>query len=207
MDLNQQEANQSKAPKHLVLDEDVHRALKNKKSETGVNVKDLGNSVLRSVLERPLLTEAIGRRIVSSGMMSEEEFSELRKEALRDITEPLTKNPSVFQPTAHNTFTSGSWEMRELACDPENQFQIFLMWARDLQFKAIPLHTHEGMEYWVILSGAMMVTVDAETQVLKAPGAQIVPQGASHSSAPLSSETMLIVILTPPNNGLPSWVE
>lgn len=207
MDSSQRETDQPRTHKHLVLDEDVHRALKKKKSETGVNVKDLGNSVLRSVLERPLLTEAIGRRIVSSGLLSEAEFSELRKEALRDITQPHSKTGSVFQPTANNTFTAGSWEMRELACDLENQFQVFMMWARDLQFRSIPLHTHDGMEYWLVLSGAMMITVDAESQVLKAPETHVVRQGESHSSAPLSLETMLIVVLTPPNKGLPSWVE
>lgn len=198
---------QPKSPKHLVLDEDVHVALKKKKGETGVNVKDLGNSVLRSVLERPLLTEAIGRRIVSSGLLSVEEFSELRRDALRDITTPVSKAASVFQPTAHNTFVAGSWEMRELALDAENQFQVFSMWTRDLRFKPIPLHTHDGAEYWMILSGAMIVTIDAESQVLKAPDCKVIPSGASHSSAPLTQDTRLIVVLSPPNKGLPSWAE
>lgn len=207
MDLNQQEASQSKAPKHLVLDEDVHRALKKKKGETGVNVKDLGNSVLRSVLERPLLTEAIGRRIISSGLLSIEEFAELRRDALRDITTPVSKATNVFQPTAHNTFVSGSWEMRELALDLENQFQVFSMWTRDLRFKSIPLHTHEGTEFWLVLSGAMIVTVDAESQVLKAPDSKIILSGISHSSAPLTQDTQLVMVLSPPNKGLPSWAE
>ena len=48
-----------KTPKHLVLDEDVHRALRRKKSETGITVKDLGNCALRSVLDRPVLVNSL----------------------------------------------------------------------------------------------------------------------------------------------------
>ncbi len=191
----------------MVLDEDVHRTLKKRKAETGINVKDLGNCALRSVLERPLLIEVIARRIISSGLLSADEFNELRSDALQEITTPISDTASVFQPTDDNTFVSGSWEMEELACDAERKFQIFSMWARDLQFKSIPLHTHEGIEFFLILSGAIMVTIDADSHVIRAPGCQIVPRGASHSSAPLTHDTMLLVILAPPNKRLPSWAE
>jgi len=151
------------------------------------------------------LTEVIGRRIISSGLLNADEFAELRRDALREITTPISDAGSVFQPTENNTFVSGSWEMKEIACDAEREFQIFSMWARDLRFKSIPLHTHEGIEFFLILSGAIMVTIDADSHVIRAPGCQIVPRGASHSSSPLTHDTMLLVILTPPNKTLPSW--
>jgi mannose-6-phosphate isomerase-like protein (cupin superfamily) len=196
-----------KPPKHLVLDEDVHRALKKKKSETGVNVKDLGNSALRTVLERPLLAEAIGERIISSGLLSAEQFGQLRRDALRDITSPIPQTASVFQATENNTLVSGSWEIKELALDEERGFQIFLMWARDQRFNPIPVHTHDGMEFFITLSGAIMLTVDAESNVVTAPHCQMIPYGASHSTVPLTLDTLMLVILLPPNRRIPVWME
>ena len=87
----------------------MHRALKKKKAETGINVKDLGNCALRSVLERPLLAEAIGQKLVASGQLTEDEFEAVRDEALvavfipRKPHRPL-KNPPVRNATGTNGF-------------------------------------------------------------------------------------------------------
>ncbi|MFC2095974.1 cupin domain-containing protein [Candidatus Bipolaricaulota bacterium] len=201
------EVSQLKTPKHLVLDEDVHRALKKKKTETGVNVKDLGNIVLRSVLERPLLIEAIGERLIASGAISAEQFADLRRETLHDISSQSSDTSRVFQPTENNTFLSGSWEMKQLVLDQENNFQVFSLWARDQSAEPIPPHTHDGTEFFVILTGAILLTIDAESRVVNAPDCQTIPNGASHSTAPLTPDTMMLTILVPPNKRLPSWVE
>jgi len=187
-----------KPPKHLVLDEDVHRALTKKKTETGINVKDLGNCALRSMLERPLLAEAIGRRVVSSGLLSAEEFEDLRREALGDITTAASDVSSLIRRTKHDTLAAGSWEIEELVRDTARDFQILLVWVKDRQLRPIPLHRHEGSEFLVVLSGAIMISVDAESYVIKAPDCRLIPQGAFHSAAPLDRNTMLLSVLSPP---------
>ena len=60
------------------------------------------------MLERPLLTEAIGRRIVSSGLLSLEEFEDLRRDALGDITTLASDVSSLIRSTKHDTLASGS---------------------------------------------------------------------------------------------------
>ena len=194
---------QLKTPKHLVLDEDVHRALKRKKAETGINVKELGNCALRSALERPLLAEAIGRRIVSYGLLSEAGFEDLRREALRDVTVPVSDVASLIHFTQCNTPAIGSWEIKELVRDTTKGFQILLVWTKDPRFRSIPLHMHEGVEFLVVLEGAIMVSVDAESHVIRAPGCQCIPQGAYHSVAPLERNSTLLIVLSPPEEGIP----
>ena len=190
-----------KPPKHLVLDEDVHRALTKKKTETGINVKDLGNCALRSMLERPLLAEAIGRRVVSSGLLSAEQFEDLQREALGDITALASDVSSLIRSTKHNTLASGSWEIKELVHDTARDFQILLVWVKDRQLRPMLLHRHEGSEFVVVLSGAIMISVDAESCVIKAPNCRLIPQGAFHSAAPLDRNTTLLTVLSPPEPG------
>ncbi|MFC2079421.1 cupin domain-containing protein [Candidatus Bipolaricaulota bacterium] len=181
----------------------MHRALKKKKLETGVNVKDLGNCALRAVLERPLLAEAIGRRIISLGLVSEEEFEDLRRNALQDITAPASDVASLIHPTKRNTMATGSWEIKEIFRDASRELQILLVWAKDRQLRPMSLHRHTGFEFLVVLSGAIMISVDIETSVVKAPDCQFVPQGAFHSVTPLDRETLLLAILSPPEEGIP----
>ena len=190
-----------KPPKHLVLDEDVHRALTKKKTETGINVKDLGNCALRAMLERPLLAEAIGRRIVSSGLLSLEEFEHLRREALGDVTTLSSDVNNLIRTTKRNTLAAGSWEIKELARDTARDFQILLVWVKDRHLRPMPLHRHAGSEFVVVLSGAIMISIDAESCVIKAPDCKLIPQGAFHSAAPLDRNTMLLTILSPPEPG------
>jgi len=190
-----------KPPKHLVLDEDVHRELTKKKTETGINVQDLGNCALRSMLERPLLAEAIGRRVVSSGLLSAEEFEDLRREALGDIRTLASDVDSLIRPTKRNTLATGSWEIKELARDTARDFQILLVWVKDRQLRPMSLHRHEGSEFLVMLSGAIMISIDAESCVIKAPDCRLIPQGAFHSAAPLDRNTVLLTVLSPPEPG------
>ena len=201
------EASKLKPPKHLVLDEDVHRALRKKKTETGINVRELGNCALRSVLERPLLAEAIGRRIIASGLLSEEKFEDLRREALRDVTTSASDVASLIHPTKHNTMAAGSWEIKELVRDAERDFQILLAWTKDRHLRPMSLHRHQGLEFLVILSGAILVTVDANSHVDKAPDCRFIPHGAVHSVTPLDHSTMMLAVLSPPEEGIPSSEE
>jgi quercetin dioxygenase-like cupin family protein len=170
-------------------------------------VKDLGNAALRLLLERPLLSEAIGQRIVSSGLLSAEAFADLREQALQDITAPISYTASVLSPTKNNTLVAGSWEMKELVRDDKVGFQVFSVWARDQRHKPIPPHRHEGVEFFITLAGAILLTVDAQSIVVKAPHCQMIPHGAIHSTSPLTPDASLLAIMVPPNQDTPSWAE
>ena len=189
------------SPKHLVLDEDVHRALRKRKAETGLNVKVIGNCALRSALEGPLLCEAIGKLLVESGKVTEAEFAEIHDAAMHEICGEARRVGSLVRPTDHDTLTTGSWEIRELVLDEQENYQVVEAWVKDRRLRPITLHRHEGDEYLVLLSGAIMATIDLETVIVKAPDNLLIPGGAFHSVTPLAKETRLVGVLSPPELG------
>ncbi len=58
---------------------------------------------------------------------------------------------------------------------------------------------------WIplILSAGIIVTIDAESHVIKVHDCKFIPQGAFHSVAPLDGDTMLLAVLFPPEEGIP----
>jgi len=190
-----------KPPKHLVLEEDVHRALRKKKTETGITVKDLGNCVLRSVLERPLLVEAIGEQLVADGLLNEEQFDVIRNEALAKICMSAAEVSTIVHPTSRNTVASGSWEIEELAKDTAGTYQVLLAWVRDHRMRSIKMHKHVGVEFLILLKGSALVTIDIESQVMAAPTTVTVPAHAFHSVTPLERGTQMIAVISPPEPG------
>jgi len=190
-----------KPPKHLVLDEDVHRALRKKKTETGLTVKDLGNCALRSVLKRPLLVEAIGERLVSSGLLEEEQFDAVRAEALQQICLSAADVASIVHPTRRHTVAAGSWEIEELARDEEGTYQVLSAWLRDQRMRPFEMHRHVGIEFLILLKGSVLVSIDIDSQVLMAPSTITVPPYVAHSVTPLERTTHLMAIISPPEPG------
>jgi len=190
-----------KPPKHLVLDEDVHRALRKKKTETGITVKDLGNCALRSVFERPMLVEVIGEKLVSEGCLSEDEFNVVRAEALQQICTAAADVGSIVRKTKRNTLSSGSWEIEELAQDTDGTYQVLSAWVKDHRMRPIKLHKHDGIEYLTLLKGAILVSIDVESQIVTAPGSVTIPKGAFHSVTPLERDTRVLAVVSPPDPG------
>ncbi len=190
-----------KPPKHLVLDEDVHRALKKKKRETGINVKNLGNCALRSVLERPLLVDAIGRRLVESGRLEEQEFDAIRAQAAQEVCVAAENVATIVHPTDHDTLATGSWEIKEIYRARTGSYQILHAWVKDHRMRPMALHKHQGVEFFVILTGAVVITIDVESQIVTAPEAVTIPEHAVHSVTPLERETRMVCVISPPEPG------
>ena len=179
----------------------MHRALKKKKTETGLNVKDLGNCALRSVLHRPLLVEAIGQKLVETGHLSEEEFDVIRAEALRQICSATTDVASIVHQTKHHTMATGSWEIEELARDEADTYQVLSAWVKDHRLRPFTPHRHEGVEFLILLKGSVLISVDIESYIVKAPGAVTIPMGAVHSATPLEQGTLMLAVISPPEHG------
>lgn len=188
-------------PKHLVLDDDVHRALRKKKTETGITVKDLGNCALRSVFGRPMLVEAIGEKLVSEGCLSEDEFNAIRAEALQQICTAAAGIGSIVRKTERDTLSSGSWEIEELAKDTEGTYQVLSAWVKDHRMRPIALHKHDGIEHLTLLKGAILVRIDVESHIVTAPGSVTIPKGAFHSATPLERDTRVLAVVSPPEPG------
>jgi len=184
-------------PKHLVLDDDVHRALKRKKRETGINVKNLGNCALRTVLERPLLVEAIGEKLVAAGCLSEEAFDALRRDAIQELCASAEDVASIVRRTDEETLATGSWEIRELARNEDEGYQVVSAWVRDRRMRPITLHKHDGVEFLILLKGAVLVTLEMDSQIVTAPGAVTVPCKTVHSVTPLEFDTRMVCVLSP----------
>ena len=126
------------ADKHLVLDEDVHRKLKQRKRDTGLTVREIGNSVLRSVLWRQSLSELIGRKLVESGALSAEEYTRIREAALNEAANELYTTEKAIELTEKGTVITGSWEAQERFCLREGLYQIMEAWARDGRAQPMP---------------------------------------------------------------------
>jgi len=187
------------ADKHLVLDEDVHRKLKQRKKETGLTVREIGNSVLRSVLWRHSLSDLIGKRLVDSGAISAEEYTRIREEAVREATIKLHNTKAAIKVSKRGTIVTGSWEVREISCSSDGLYHVLEGWARDGRGRPMPPHNHEGDEYFIVLKGRISASIEErEMELVKAPGCLRVPAGAIHSVAPLTRDTRLITVLSPP---------
>lgn len=95
---------------HLVLDEDVHRALKAWKQKTGVTVKEIGNSALRAALAIPTKEELLVEKLVASGKITREEYERALAKAEKEARALQKKALGVAVPgRAPRTWTIGGW--------------------------------------------------------------------------------------------------
>jgi len=187
------------ADKHLVLDEDVHRKLKQRKKETGLTVREIGNGVLRSVLWRHSLSELIGKKLVDSGAISPQEYARIRGEAVREAAIKLYNTKAAIKVSKRGTIVTGSWEVRGISCSSDGLYQVLEGWARDGRGRPMPPHNHAGDEYFIVLRGRIRAIIEErEAELVNAPGCLLIPGGTIHSVAPLTRDTRSIILLSPP---------
>ena len=184
--------------KHLVLDPDVHLKLRRRKRQTGLTVKEIGNSVLRSMLSRPLLGEVIAEKLIAMGKLSPQEYEQLVAEAAREVNNTTNQIDSLIQRTPQKTFVCGSWELREVYCSPDNAYQVMERWARDANKNPMPSHRHEANESITVLTGKVHLTVEAQEHLLQSPSVFHITSGQIHSSIPLTRDTRVVTVMTPP---------
>lgn len=70
---------------HLVLDDDVHKALKARKKKVGITVKEIGNSALRAALSIPTKEELVVEKLVTTGKITRKEYVEAVRSAEREL--------------------------------------------------------------------------------------------------------------------------
>ena len=152
-------------------------------------------------MKRSLLAEAIGQRLVAAGQLSADEFKAIRNEALRQICSSAEDVTSIVHPTKRGSVTVGSWEIKELVKDTEGVYQVLSAWVKDRHMRPITLHKHDGVECLILLKGAILISIDGESQIVTAPGTVTIPMRAVHSVTPLERDTQMLVAISPPEPG------
>ena len=183
--------------KHLVLERDVHLRLKEKKRQTGASAKEIANSILRSVLSRPTLTELIGEKLVQMGKLTTDEYARITAEVIKDAQSIATPFDSVIRITSRKTLTTGSWEAREIYRSPDDTFQLVEGWARDERKNPTGIHYHEQYESIVVLTGKVAVQIETKEQILSPMDTICIKPHAVHSTTPLTPDTHVVVINNP----------
>ena len=148
-----------------------------------------------------MLVEAIGEKLILEGRLSEDEFNVIRAEALQQICTAAADVASIVHKTKRDTLSSGSWEIEELAKDTDGTYQVLSAWVKDHRMRPITLHKHDGIEYLTLLKGAILVSIDVESQIVTAPDSVTIPKGAFHSVTPLERDTRMLAVISPPEPG------
>ena len=190
--------------KHLVLDDDIHRALMKQKSETGLHLTDIGNCLLRSLLGGPAVADAVAFKLIESGKLTEEEFRRLREEAVIELRGQIPDVGRFVRHAKHDAFTAGSWQIRQVYCAQDGLFQVLSAEARDTRQRPFPAHSHGSDEFFVVLKGALLVTIGERAEIVNAPGCVHVSRLTSHSTTPLTGDTLVVGILSPPEQAYAS---
>lgn len=187
--------------KHLVLDNDVHERLKARKRETGLTVKEIGNTALRAFLLREAREERIVEELVKSGLITREDYEQAAAQAAEELRSGYLSIRDLARVDADGSlrgFVRGGWAGREVARCPKGSWQIIEAWARDGRRELTPSHTYPGVQaYGVLLSGKILLVCGSETTVLAAPQVFQFASGHTCASAPIGKKTHLLMILSP----------
>ncbi len=189
------------ATKHLVLDPDVHEQLKARKRETGLTVKQIGNSALWAFLQPSSREQAALQLLIETGRITHEDYNQALLQAASEIQfrTPSIRDLGRLAPDRTvRSLAAGSWDGRELSRGPNGGWQIIEAWARDSRRELTPLHGYTGVQaYGVLLEGKMRLDCDGKITVLSAPQLLSFPPGHTCASAPLTRKTRILMVFIP----------
>ena len=185
-------------PKHLVLEDDVHRTLKAKKGLAGLSIREIGNAVLRSSMDREHLPDIVGDILVGMGRLSEDEYRQVLEQAAAEAQRIGEATASPVTRTREGTLVSGSWEMENVLTSRSSLFQILECWARDGHRLPMEAHRHDADEFVIALRGRTLVTMNGVPVALGARNMLQIPAGCVHSGTPLDGTAHVVVVVMPP---------
>lgn len=184
---------------HLVLDEDVHKALKARKKKVGITVREFGNSALRAALAIPTKEELIVEKLVDTGKITRKDYDQAATAADKALRAAQKR---AVEAVAHDpvgkTLSTGSWEGREVYRSPDNSVQVFDHWARDAKKTPTPEVVHDESDVWaVVVAGQVRLQVDGEVTLLGPGEVAHVGPGTPHVSTPMTRTTRALLVLRP----------
>ncbi len=184
---------------HLVLDDDVHRALKAHKKKAGITVKEFGNSALRAALGIPTKEELIVEKLVGSGKITYDDYTRATAAADQELKEAQKRAvEAVTRDAERETWTVGSWEGREIYRSPDHQVQVVDHWARDEKKTPTPLIVHDESDVWaIVLAGEIHLQVGDKAQTLGPREMVHIRPGTPHVTAPLTRTARALLVFMP----------
>ena len=183
--------------KHLVLEPDIHKALKTEKGLTGLSIKEIGNAILRTTLEESHMVDLIGSLLVSTGKLSEDEVQQVLKQARLGTKRTRTASAPPVSRTRAGTLISGSWEIANIVSSDDKLYQILECWARDSDRQPMDAHSHKSDEYIIVLKGRVSLTMGGKQFVLCPQNMIQIPADCIHAATPLDASSYLITVLSP----------
>jgi len=187
---------------HLVLDEDVHKALKARKKKTNTTVKEIGNSALRAALSIPTKEDLVVQKLVETGKMTREDYEVAKAAASKEVKAAHKRAAEVASPqTDSETWVMGSWEVREAYLSPDSRVQMLDMWARDTKKVAMGPIAHDESDVWAtVIQGKALLEIGGETRLLTAHESVHISPGTVHAATPLTRATRAAVLVVPPTH-------
>lgn len=185
------------ARKHLVLDDDVHKVLKETKELTGSSIKEIGNSVLRTSVENVFLRDIVGRILVKNGKLSEDDYTRAVEQAAAELEQSHANVRVPIERTSRGTLVAGSWETRQLFRRSDDTFQVLECWTRDSRKAPMQAHRHSADEFFIMLQGRISVTMSGTPYTLSALNILQVPSSVVHSVKPLDTDCHMLTVLVP----------
>ena len=185
---------------HLVLDDDVHKALKSRKVTANMTVREIGNSALRSALHVPTREELVIQQLVETGKISRKDYDKAAAAANRDLKSGrAAASEPVVSPPDGTTITVGSWQGKTIHLDPDGLFALFSHQANDGKKTSSSLHEHSEAHSWAfVIKGKVRVRIGAEEHVLGPGQAVHIPPGVPHNTTPLTSRSVMLMLMSPP---------
>jgi mannose-6-phosphate isomerase-like protein (cupin superfamily) len=184
--------------KHVNLDMDVHLKLKKRRKQTGLTIKQTANSLLRCALnQRQLLYDVVGERLVESGRVTRDEYSEIVAETLDEIRERAAQGHDLLIPRPDGTYVAAGWRFEPLHADPEGSFQIVHARVVDARKRVAPVHVHPVDEVITVVSGHIIVHSESSCTTLDESGCVRIPAGDAHSTTPLTPNTAVLLLFVP----------
>lgn len=185
---------------HLVLDHDVHKALKARKVKANMTVREIGNSALRAALRVPTREELVIEKLVEAGKISRKDFDKAAAAANRDLASGrAASSEAVIPPPDGKTITVGSWNGKTIHLDPDGLFALFAHQANDGKKTPSSLHDHSETHSWAfVMKGKVRIRVGTEERDLGPGQAVHIPPGVPHNTTPLTSRSVMLMLMSPP---------
>ncbi len=183
---------------HLVLDDDVHKALKARKKATGITVKEIGNSALRAALSLPTLEDLIVDKLVATGKVSRQDYAQAVAEANKEIKTAQKRAAAAVAQVAARTWTAGGWEIREVHLSVDGELQVLDLRPRGGARTSTPKLVHKASHAWVtVLVGKVRLGIDGKERICEPQDTVYIPPGAQHVLTPLVRTARVLLVLAP----------
>ncbi len=191
--------------KHLVLDPEVYELLALRKKATGLTMKELGNLVLRASLGLPSPWENALHALVRSGKLKPEDYDEALNLVLEEMNAQVIRVDELGASGHQSEGSLGSWAGRELARAPDGRWQVMEAWGQDNRRAFTLPHLYRHVEaVGLLVSGQLALRCPTGIEIFEAPHFFHFPKGHVCASAPLSTETRVVLIFFPALDQIPA---